>query len=392
MLELKKAIIEKVNNLIVIKATLSNVNIQRELFYAVDETLEEYIDLSLNPFIFSSLLIAVQEKEDLKITGECSQRFIYGVKCLLNPAFKKMGLHTPNIYAETLLNDNDNARISSGCATGLSGGIDSLCTVLDHLNNPELKLTHLVQFFPNHSVEDFDNIFINDEHIQRIDAYNEVLSDELKLPVIKVYSNFTEYIKYHFEQVHAFCNVSHAMLLNGLISKYLYSTGYPIEKTCLNFEDTSHYELLICQVVNRPNFEMISYQPAFNRMDKTKSVAKSEIARKRLCVCVKNDIGNGNCTTGCFKCARTITSLEAIGELDNFGDSFDLDAYSKEKDRIWGDMLYRAYIMDDIFAKEIVVCAKNNNVKIPIGAKYYMIKRGMISVLSKIKNLIKWWK
>lgn len=389
MLELKKSIIEKVNNLIVIKATISKDSIHRELFYAVDENLEEYIDETLNPFVFSSFLIAVQEKEDLKITGPCSQRFIYGVKNLLNPAFKKMGLYTPKIYAETLMNDFENINISCGCATGLSGGIDSLCTVLDHLQNPESKLTHLVQFFPNHRVAEFDRLFTKDKHTEQNDAYNDKMSREFNLPVVKVYSNFMEYIKYHFEQVHAFCNVSHAMLLKGMISKYLYSTGYPIEKTCLNFEDTSHYELLICQVVNRPDFEMISYQPAFSRMDKTMSVAKSEVAQKNLCVCVKNDIGNGNCTTGCFKCARTITSLEALGVLEKFKDSFDLDLYSSEKNRIWGDMLYRAYIMNDVFAKEIVLCAKKNNMKISSKAKRYMFKRGFNSIINKIKHSIK---
>ena len=67
MLVLNKPIAEKVNNFIVIKATLSKDDMQRELFYAVDDALEEHIDLTLNPFIFSSFLIAVQEKEDLKL-------------------------------------------------------------------------------------------------------------------------------------------------------------------------------------------------------------------------------------------------------------------------------------------------------------------------------------
>lgn len=389
MIILNKPKMEKCGDFVIIKASVDNNEKKRELFYAVDSSYEYAIDKSLNPFVFWALLIAVYEKKDLTIDGPMSKRFLYGIKNLLLPAFEKMNLHKPEIYANELIDDNKDVHVSSGCATGLSGGIDSFCAIVNHLENEEMKLTHLFQFFPDFLTDDWKTLCFEQGDKINLNQYNDELSQKFNLPIIKVYSNFTEDIKYEFGQFNAYCYISHAMLLNGLISKYILASGYSIDSFSLTFADTSYYDLLTSQVVNRPDFEMVAYQPVFNRIDKTIFVADNEIVQQYLNTCITNDIGEGNCTVDCFKCMRTTITLDIIGKLEHFKDVYDIKLYKENRGRIWGDIFYRAHFMHDSFAKEILEYIKNHNIKKPYGTTYYMILKGFKNQILKIKRKLK---
>ena len=389
MLVLNTPTIEKNGDFLIIKASLLKGDSKRELFYAVDSSYEDVIDKSLNPFVFWAMLLAIQEKEDLTINGPCSKRFMYGIKRLLLPAFDKMKLFRPNILAKQLIDDNENVKVASGCATGLSGGIDSFCAVVDNIKHDEIELTHLFQFFADNSINDLQDTKFAREKDEKLSKFNDGLSAEFNLPVIKVYSNYTEDIIYDFPKINAYCYISHAMLLNGLISKYILASGYSIESFGLKFNDTSYYDLLTSQVVNRPDFEMIAYQPVFSRVDKTIAIAENEIVRRNLSTCVKREIGQGNCTVNCFKCRRTAITLDVIGRLDEFGLVYDVEAYKKKRAEIWGYTFYKAYFMHEPFSMEILNYIKEKNLKKPFGTTFYMILQGIKNQAIKLKRIFK---
>ena len=386
MLILKNPSIEVKGEWCIVKTSLCDDNCYKELFYAVENCYEKVLRTDSAPFLLWAVLIAIKEKEDLTIEGDCDSRLLYGIEKILFPAFEEMGFgRIPIIKAKNVVEYKQEVP-AVGVATGLSGGIDSFYTVVSNLDGA-IKLTHLVQFFSDRRKKDIEET-VSLNSTKELDVWNDNIKEYLRLPIIKVFSNFNEYCNFPFDKIHAFCNVSHALLLNGAIKTYLYSTGFSMEEIKLDFSDTSHYELLICQVVNSSCFEMVSYLPVVSRMEKTISVAKSEIAQKYLHVCVRREIGEGNCTE-CFKCKRTLTTLDVIGKINLFANVFDLSLYKKNKRKTWGELLYRKRIMKDPFAKEIVNESKKQQYKKPTGSFWAMIGVGLRNQMQKLKRKFK---
>ena len=384
MLILNKPTVEIKDSWCIIKARLNDdKGFSKELFYAVDAKLNDKINDDIDPFVFWAMLIAIQKKESLYVNADFPNRLFYGISQILFPSFKKMGVYVPSLQAKAIVESGENRKVK-GVATGLSGGIDSFYTVLEHMQG-ELKLTHLVNFIPNEKALTFTNEQIKFKTGKSLDVWNDKLGGLLNLPIIKVYSNFNEDCKFHFEKIHAFCNLSHALLLKGIISSYLYSTGYDIEKVALDFSDTSHYELLICQAVNSPYFEMVSYHPAVNRLEKTMAIVDNELVQSFLHVCVKREIGEGNCTE-CFKCQRVLTTLDALGKLQLFEKVFDLQKYYQNKRKIWSSITYKAKINKDPFALEILSCAKSNGYRKPFGIFVNVLLIGIKNQVRKLKK------
>lgn len=383
MLILKKPTIEDKGSWCIVKTLLCDENSSKELFFAIENCEKQMLRKDSAPFLLWATLIAMKEKEDLLIEGAIDSRLLYGITQILLPAFEKMGWKkTPVIQAQEIA-EYKQENPAKGVATGLSGGVDSFYTVVSHLDE-RLKLTHLVQFFPDMKIKDIGETVSFKNH-NLLDCWNNGVKEKLGLPIIKVFSNFVEYCTFAFEQIHAFCNVSHALLLNGVIKTYLYSTGFSMDETKLDFSDTSHYELLISQVVNSSSFEMVSYLPVVNRIEKTMFISKNEVVQKYLHVCVKRQIGEGNCTQ-CFKCKRTLATLDVIGKINQFTSSFDIPLYEKNKRKIWGELLYRKRIMKDSFAKEIICEAKKQKYKKPVGAFCAMIGVGIRNQINKLKK------
>lgn len=387
MLILNAPVIEIKESKCFISALLCDGNQEKELCYVIDTKYKNMLSISLEPFLFWGVLMAVKEKKDLFINGNIPKRLLYAIRHFLLNAFTKMGLYIPTIKINEDKIIDETPYTAKGVATGLSGGIDSFYTILEHTKG-ELLLTHLVEFFPTATSLDLRShtMELNQETI--LDEWNNKVKLELNLPIVKVYSNFTEYCTFPFEQIHTFCNLSHALLLKGGISRYLYSTGHTLNQTKLDFGDTSHYDLLIAQIVNSISFEMISYNPTVERIEKTAAIAQSKVVQKYLHVCVKREMGRGNCSC-CFKCKRVMTQLDVIGRLNDFKETFDLDSYNKNRRKIWSEVLYRAKIMKDAFSQETLLHAKVYNYKRPRWLFFRVLGIGLRNQINKLKRLKK---
>src|SRR5690606_38296213 len=92
-----------------------------------------------------------------------------------------------------------------------------------------------------------------------------------------------------------------------------------------------------------------------------------------------------NCSS-CFKCIRTMASLDVIGQLENYRHVFDLDIYKKNKNKYFGELLYMKYRNGNVFAREIFEEAKKNKYQFSTSIYYFAIVRAIKPIMKKIKN------
>ena len=102
---------------------------------------------------------------------------------------------------------------------------------------------------------------------------------------------------------------------------------------------------------------------------KTERIAGLALSRRYLDVCVRSSDGT-NCS-GCWKCARTLLTLEILGLLDQYDQVFDLDEYRRIRYR------YISHVMssDDTLSREIVELARARGFEFPPVARYYSWSR-----------------
>ncbi|MDX2254935.1 MAG: hypothetical protein NW214_05415, partial [Pseudanabaenaceae cyanobacterium bins.39] len=159
------------------------------LWYAVDRHYGDFLTIAkLDAFVVGLLPFAMQQNEDIYVNGALSEKLFYN----LTHAFIKIltllipSLHPIKIIPEDL-DDGKRHSTIGGVATGFSGGIDSFCTLIDHLNNSAVpqsyQLTHLVLNNVGSHGAGGRNLF--QKRYQRLLAF----AQEVQLPLIKIDSN-----------------------------------------------------------------------------------------------------------------------------------------------------------------------------------------------------------
>lgn len=127
--------------------------------------------------------------------------------------------------------------------------------------------------------------------------------------------------------------------------------------------DIAYTDPVTLPLLSTEGLDVFSVGSEYTRVEKTLRVAGLADASKILDVCVndKNPSGYTNCST-CYKCLRTLATLDIAGRLSDFSDSFDFDVYRARR------MLYLAELLgsSDPLSKEIAEFAKQQNFSFPL--------------------------
>lgn len=311
-------------------------------------------------FVIALLYSAMQKGYDIVSDVPVSEELIYNIENQFIDALALpgTGLRRIKVVAPKAAKYAMQGNI---VATGISCGVDSLFTIATHSddNFPQHKLTHLA--FYNVGSNDRG---MGDEDTQKLyeGRYNlcKAFADEYGYEFYTVSSNMNKIIidivgDYSHVSNHTYVNAYCTMLLQKGVSKYYYSAGYGYElfrARRLNEKeefDASHYDLLSLNAFSTSNTRFYSVGAAVLRRDKTQMLVDYKPANKYLNVCV-NSVKN-DCT--CFKCVRTLLTIDACGALDKFQESFDI-AYYKRNRKWYLEQLYiEAQIKHDPLMEEI---------------------------------------
>jgi hypothetical protein len=214
---------------------------------------------------------------------------------------------------------------------GMSNGVDSLTLYARHSGAtaaPEERLTHFL-FNDIGSHGDTTRArasALAQSRRQRVQATAATAG----LPLITVKSNLPAFYSSSFSRTHTLRNASVAMLLGGRVFRFLYASGVKkISQRTQGISDTAYADDSILPSLRTESLSCASSDSDLSRVMKTSIVAELPIAHKHLDVCL---VGWPNCCR-CFKCCRTIFTLELLGAAERFREVFDFDVFDRVRDR-----------------------------------------------------------
>ena len=329
----------------------SNIEYQdgknKVLYYEVEDEYAKYLSYEKSDcFVLGLLHNCMNQKCDISCEAPVSEQLLFQLKNYYIPILSK---NMPDLFfieidAEGVLSFD---KSEGAVATGNSGGVDSFYTIVKHMNESgSYKLTHLL----------FNNISTEDDNEERIRQWfnkeemeKKKIAEELGLKAISLYSNLYSFYESHFiyNYYYAAQYISAPYALDKLINKYYYSSSYSFTDFTINHKkmtDGSNFDLALdCFSTDR--LKVYSTGAETGRIDKTMIISDNMVVNRHLQVCAVeqnkqyNESGvivrKLNCGC-CRKCARTITTLYAIGKLEKFHDIFELEQFNNDKDKYIG--------------------------------------------------------
>lgn len=358
-------VIEDENNVIV-RTLVDYKDRKEQVWFSVHRDNKEWLTPETqDAFVLALLLLAMKEKEDIYVEGAMSEKLYYNLVNHYMPIIVSCipALSPVRIFPEELKSEVYSR--AKGVATGFSGGIDSFCVLSDHFfgSAPDgFKVTHLL----------FNNVGSHGAGGRRLfwDRYNRLMpaAKELGLQFIAIDSNISEILPVSFRKSHTIRNISAVLLFQKLIRRFYYASTFKYEDCFIGETfDISCCDPMAVHLLSTETTECISSGCQYSRVEKTVRVAEIQLSHKYLDVCV-NTSGGENCST-CWKCARTLVTLEIIGELDKYKEVFDLEKYWRSRNRYIGKILSSKHPL----SREIVQKAKELKYEFSLLSKCYSL-------------------
>lgn len=355
--------------------------------YAHALTVENY-----NAFLVGLLYPAMCIGEDIHIQGAVSAKLLYNIQHYLIPFIQT---YTPTCKAINVTTDKTIANLPGKehhVGTGYSAGVDSLCTIYDHLekeNNPAYKLDTLL-FLNTGSHGEFSKSTTEPKFRARF----EYLQKTAPLPLIALNTNihqFHEIFPNSHQKTVTFTNAAGVLVLEKYFSKYYiasaenYAEMIEFGKHCIDF-DPAPFEPITLPLLSTETLEFIADGQQYTRSQKTIRISNYLLAQKALNVCVNGCEQTAKNCSHCSKCLRTLMTLDSLNKLDEFSTVFDISIYRKHifQYKCQQRLLYYT----NPFAKDNVDLARKNQKYIPslLVANIIYTPKTIKGIVRKLRN------
>lgn len=342
--------------------TLLEIDGKKDTIYAeVSENVSAYLTTDrCDAFVVGLMYLAMNRGYDIETSIPITEDLYYNLENHFIDALahEGSGLHRTKLSMPTIPAVENTGDI---VATGVSCGVDCLHTlaVHDNTNLPSYRITHLAFYnVGSHQTgrgKEYDQ-YLYEGRFNLCKSFAE----EYGYTFYTISSNIHEFFERHGGYSHvnnhgymaSFC----ILLLQKGIKRYYYSAGYPytdfrVYKSHKNEElDSAMYDLLTFYTISIGNLKVYSAGGNIKRIDKTRVLCSYPPAHKYLNVCVARPKNDGIC----FKCVRTQLSIDAVGNIDDFKDVFDVESYKRNRKQYIRQMWYSATFGHDELSQEIV--------------------------------------
>ena len=284
----------------------------KTIFFSFPKEYSDYMPLSADPFFPAVLIPAMVTGEDLEIKPAISKKMIEN-QSTIQDVFKTWHpdkLRRINVTANSYYEPSANTGRRN--ATFFSLGVDSMHTMLKHLpknNPPEDK--HLNTLVYMKGLELPLSTYHSGQDKEVIAAIRKVAT-HYNLDLITGETNMRDIFPLDFVKLY--------------LGPCLASSALSLSEGFKNFFIPSHYSYAdLFPVASSPLLDHLWSNDATSIIhdgsDKERAqkvtglIANDSFALDNLRVCVDNDGGNYNCCK-CWKCVRTMLTLEIIGKLE----------------------------------------------------------------------------
>lgn len=344
-----------------------------------------------NAFLFLPVYMSMYYNTDLHIHGNVSKKLYKNVGYMQSiiAAFSDK-LSKINVSVDGFEESEGEGYI---IGTGISCGVDCLQTVYSHFieeQDPEYRINTLFEL--NCGWHGYiDGELTNKIFEQRCEE-NKKVADDLGLSFVAVDSNLHAFLPKLKDQASYFCIYScvfaleRAMKLYYLSSSYSYGEVIKYGHKSRNNDFSEFGDPMLLPLARTEHFELVSDGCQYTRSQKTELIAKWEISKKYLNVCCKNNAIE-NCSV-CHKCVRTLIPLESMGLLEDYKNTFDIDAYKKISYKSKCKMVVQSGTV--AFQTDNYRFCKSNGMRLPskLEAHIYFLPEYFVRLIGKIKRTI----
>ncbi len=313
--------------------------------------------------LFPAMLLGA----DLEIDGTVSPRLLFNLN---NDVQGFLRIHDPRLRRIKIdaRPDADPRTTAKGRAgTGFSAGVDSFATLAQYGHAgvaAGLRVTDLCIFdvgaLGRSGRPEVEALF------QRAALRSRTFAAARGSGSFTVASNLDAFyaaLGLSFLQTHTLRNVAAALTLEGVFDTYLYSSGFgPGDIRVSQDDGMAAMDPILLPLLATERMTFLSAGAGFTRFEKTEIISASEDAQRLLDVCVtpaaqRQRFDKLNCSR-CWKCARTMVSLDLMGKLDAFGGVFDVPHYRSNRRSLLDDLAIRA-LSGSRIDQEVVQLAKD---------------------------------
>lgn len=318
--------------------------------------------------LIGMLAYAMRNKHDIICEAPVTEELLYNINEILIPTLVHSYKRNYPVKIQTdIAPPLDKLPFAKakrgGVGTGMSCGVDSFYSVLKHLNTdyPSRNLTHLC-IFNNGSISSL----YGDEEAreivrQKLFERAEAVAKELNLPIIRLETNFRAEIEQRHLLTHTYMDALAIYALQKLWRVWYRGSAYSFESFSLKRNsdtDPAHFEPLLLDCFSTSKLKFYPSGSEGDRNDKIDFIVDSPLAQKYLHVCVRRPYNCGRCK----KCKRTLLALDATGKLENFRESFNIDAYLKRRKKFYAylNKIINKNPESEFFAKTYKVLYERN--------------------------------
>lgn len=303
---------------------------KKHIWFDVDIKYREYLCYERSDaFVVALLSFAMREGHDIACVAPMGEDLYYQVTTYLIDAVYK---GSKTLHKTKIIADVDSSKLPSANAvgTGISAGIDSFHSIAEHSDSK----------FKNHNITHlaFNNVGSHGEGERAQKLYKGRLNaarkfaEEYNFELVETNSNIHDQIQQNHYLTHTYTSCFAIFCLQKLYSIYYYSSSHSFLEFSLKDNDKygpGAYELLILSMFSTNTLKIISEGGTVSRLEKTRKVVNYRPSFKYLNVCTDTI---DNCSK-CEKCTRTLLALDAIGKLDEYKSVFDVEYYTKNKQK-----------------------------------------------------------
>lgn len=342
-----------------------------EIYYQLNSEYLKTLSYEVSDGIIVTLLpYAMRGGYDITTNIPMSKKLFYGLSKQLIPQLVicSSDCYRTCIYAPL----TDKHYNPNGIATAISCGVDSFATLKEYTCDCQIngyKLTHLT-FYENgaHHLDKIGFSLGQKELYQAQAAAAKQFCQQFGYQLILIESNVNEILSVlfwndSFEFTHTYRNIGFTLLLQKLLKTYYYSAGYNLDAFHLSLQsDPAKYERFLLPCCCTENTSFFSSNEGMTRLEKTQYITDFDQTYDHLLVCYMRGSNCGKCK----KCKRTLLTLDSIGKLEVYKNSFDLREYNNDRISILGEMLL--YKKTDEYLGEIWQYRKGHGLKTPFAA------------------------
>jgi len=306
---------------------------KQELWFEVDKAYEKYLCYERSDaFLIGILPWAMRKKHDITCIAPVTQELLYNLNQHLLPTLYKhsKNLHPTKVITQTVAEPIEN---DGGVGTGMSCGVDSFHAVLNHYKTGDERpeITHLC-INNTGSFNKFSNYARYGADKAKREVYERArnVASLLNLPLIETDSNILGVVGM-FVEVHTYTSTFATLCLQKLWKTYFFASTLDYSYFSLEgheYKDPCLYDLLLFSSISTRGLRIYSEGSAIDRLQKTAFIVDYPVVQKYLHACHRE---GGNCGI-CVKCRRTMMTLDILGKLDLFKDSFPVDYYKNNID------------------------------------------------------------